>query len=1096
MLYRVIGTRDREKRDFLLNLAKEAMAQKKRVFVLVPEQATALYERELASLCGAGSALDFEVTNFSRLSNVVLRHWGELATRSITEEEKTLLLAQIFRDHASLFSHLSPGSSPEEICALFRESEELYCAGVGEEEMRMFRERELISPSLREKLEELCLVRTLLQEKMKGRFSDPAREEEHLASVLERFPFFQNSVVLVDLFWDFTAPRLVLLRRILAQAEIVAISFLMDKEIPSLFPRPQKAARRLLSLAREGGIEVRDRIFSEEDDGSPLFYLRKHLTSPAAGFAGEPTGIETVSCADVGKEALMVCRKILEKVKLGARWQDFAVLSRDGSEEEILRLTMDEAGIPYFCQQKKPLATSPAAETVLLALRMACGIGGQEALKAYLSKGVYTCPEESRFLLEKYVSTWSLYPSRLMSDQDLVQNPDGFSPMTEENRQQLKQINQAKQTVFLPLRHLASALATGNGADKVQALVSFLMQIGTEKELMERMERARAAQKWEEAGSLVRMWNTVLERLSAIGRALGNDGMTPEEFYRAATLALSGSLPGSLPSGQDRVQIGTVDFVRPHHAKHVFVMGMCSGIFPAPAPKGRFLTDEERRSLADLGYPLSHEESGQEEEFFLFYLCTVFAKESLILSTRKGTAGNENSPSVLFKRVQALFPRLKTEHFPEKPLLPLFKEEAFSYLLDRAETGNLPDSPLQEFFLRDEDYRPRLIQCLAGLSFQKKEAALETELPYHHTDVAMSYTRLEKYSECRFAWWARYLLEAKEERMADFHSNVTGSFVHRVLEWVLCSLRDRGTSLPELTEEELEQCNREACETALKEISNESPDGEQRIFLRQLAKSTLFLLKNLREEFSVSQFEPVFFEKSLSELGGYRIPLGDGTDLCLYGNIDRVDRYRDSDGNDWVRVVDYKTGGHDFSLNDVANGLDLQMLLYLFCLWDKPLEEGAPPAKPAGILYLNGMEHAAVCENEEDLKKAEASPWRSLSRQGLLVEEDFLLFAADPEGMGAFLPVAPKKKGRSGKKALISLENLGRLRRKAEGDFRRMAQNIKKGIIHRNPLCSPGIHDSCRYCPYLPLCRRKEEDVRPYRKNVSEEEIFGMEESK
>jgi ATP-dependent helicase/nuclease subunit B len=219
--------------------------------------------------------------------------------------------------------------------------------------------------------------------------------------------------------------------------------------------------------------------------------------------------------------------------------------------------------------------------------------------------------------------------------------------------------------------------------------------------------------------------------------------------------------------------------------------------------------------------------------------------------------------------------------------------------------------------------------------------------------------------------------------------------------------------------------------------------------------------------------------------------------LCLFGEIDRVDLYQKENGENYVRVVDYKTGGHDFSLTNVANGLDLQMLLYLFALWNEGfLWEGQKiEPKPAGVIYLNGLEEAVSCDTAEELEAVLADPFYSLSRKGLIVNDAELLAAQDPEGKGAFLPVAWGKNRPSGAANLVSMAQIGKLKEKVERDFRRLAEELKEGRIEANPLYSKGKGiDPCRYCEYLPLCKRSECDRRAYRSKVAREELFGKEE--
>ncbi len=1081
MLYRLTGTDLRNKQEALLSMAKEAFEKGKRVYIIVPEQATALYERLVLTSCGPKCSLLMEVTCFSRLPNLVLRSYGELCRKSITEEEKKLLLAHVVKENKELFSHLPISESPDGIAALLEEVEELSRAGVtGKtvEDLSASPEKEELSL----RLTQLLLAGRLLRDAMGEQMSDPSMEEERLGQILAQYDFFRDSVVLLDLFWDFTAPQEVILGHILSTADTLAVSFLYEKGGASLFSRALRSARSILRRARERGVQVRDLDFPSEGETS-LDLLRQSLAGNGKISDTLPQGLRLVECADREEEGIFLADAILEKVHKGARWQDFAILSRSGEDLPFLSLFLEDAGIPFFCERKKPLSSSPLARTLLAGVKMALGLGRDTTLREYLTYGTFELEEKSRFALEKYVATWNLFPSACLKNEPFYKNPEGYQKFTPRAKEELELINGAREKVFAPLRHLSSDLSFGTVEEKVAALVAFLSRIGAEHLLNDRMEAFKAKGDWEGAEEAVQEWNTTLSRLSALARALGREKAEGKEFYSLLTLALSGTLPGTLPQGQDRVQLGAIDFMRPLQAKHVFLVGMNTGVFPAQAPQGRFLSQREREILSQMGLSLSDHASFADDEAFLFFLATLFAKESLTLSF----PSDGGSMSLFAKEVQRVFPLMEVEAFGKDTTPPRWAEGAFRYLISHAGEDSPFTRALSAYFEKKDDFSHRQLLALSGKAFLQKTPSLHNTLPYAGRDIAMTYSRLEKYATCRYAYFARYLLEAQEDRPADIAANIKGTFVHRVLEAVLEKLVREGRSLPELSDKELKEENSAACRLALSEICEGEISPDAAYLVRRLEKSTLLILKNLREEFATSGFRPLFFEKSLEELGGYSVPLQDGTKLCLYGSIDRVDLYRSEDGCDWVRVVDYKTGGHAFRLADVANGLSMQMLLYLFALWGRELEEGSSPALPAGVLYLNGMDETVSCATKEALSKVSSDPFCTLSREGLLVSEEEILRAADPEKTGRFIPLK--------KENLVTLEEMGRLKKKAEGDFARLANEIKSGRIEPDPLCKKEM-DGCDFCPFLPLCKREKKDRRLYRKKVEREEIFGKEEAK
>ncbi len=1100
MFYRVFGAIGSGKKEVLLNLAKKAYQNGEKVFWIVPEQASAGYERLLTQELGPGVSTLVEVCNFSRLSNVVLRSYGKLAQRSVTEEEKKLLLFRTLSEKKDALRHFSFRRDPESVDAIYHELEEARLAGLDADALRDLIRQDFLQEDLKEKLVELYWVQESFDKAIQEKFSDPLEEEMRLAGILQEYNFFSGSTVLLDGFWDFTAPQEALIRRFLSQAKTVAISFVGTKKETVLFEKTLRCARRLLRFAREAGVEVEDITVEEEPDASPLGFLKAHMADGIGTFRGEVKALSLTSCPTPSDQASFVAETILKKVKEGARWKDFAILSRTNGDQERMILTLQEAGIPVFAEEKKSLETSPLATTLLLGTRIASLYAKEDVVREYLKCGLILSPQEDLFLLEKYIATWSLSGRALLDGKDFVMNPEGYFALDSVQTQELERVNAAKKHVFDPLRRLSFALSAGTNEEKVTSLVSFLVEIGAEKLLHDQISASQKKGRFEEAGELVRMWNCVLERLSGIGRTCGQKEDTAEGFFALLTLALSGDLPGSVPPGQDQVLLSQLSFARPEEAKYVFLTDLNAGVFPEIPAKGTLFSEEDREALSDCGYLFSFGDRAQNEELFYFYLATGFAKSEFFLSYLTGSdgQGGQGSLSVFGKRVKSLFPDLKEREYRKENAMPRTRHDAFSYLLSHAGKEDALSRKLVEYFSETKEDRARLLSALSGKVYGGDHAFLSEEKPYENRDISMTYSRLETYSRCRFSYFSRYLLEARAQGKARFGANITGSFVHRVLETVLALLREEKRQLKDLTASELAARNMRACAAAVSEIMGDQPiSPEIRIRLRQVERSTLLILKNLQKEFSVSSFEPVFFEKELTDLGGaYQLPLPDGTRLCLYGTIDRVDRFTDADGKEYIRVVDYKTGSQTFRLEDVANGLDLQMLLYLFALWGRPLTpESRHGALPAGILYLSGMGSSVLCENTSDLKKAEEMPFFGLSREGLVVDDKTLLSAQDPDGNGEWIPVAWNHLTASGKRALVSLEKLGRLKQKVESDFVRLASRLKAGQVETNPLYSAAKKiDPCLYCDHLPICKRTPECRRAYRTSVTEEEIFGKEE--
>ena len=57
--------------------------------------------------------------------------------------------------------------------------------------------------------------------------------------------------------------------------------------------------------------------------------------------------------------------------------------------------------------------------------------------------------------------------------------------------------------------------------------------------------------------------------------------------------------------------------------------------------------------------------------------------------------------------------------------------------------------------------------------------------------------------------------------------------------------------------------------------------------------------------------------------------------LSFRGRVDRVDSYLDEEKNYYLKVLDYKSGNTDFSLDLLKAGLQIQLPLYLSILLEE-----------------------------------------------------------------------------------------------------------------------------------------------------------------
>lgn len=246
-------------------------------------------------------------------------------------------------------------------------------------------------------------------------------------------------------------------------------------------------------------------------------------------------------------------------------------------------------------------------------------------------------------------------------------------------------------------------------------------------------------------------------------------------------------------------------------------------------------------------------------------------------------------------------------------------------------------------------------------------------------------------------------------------------------------------------------------------------------------KVCCLLLRRMRNEFAQAAFEPKAFELPIgidSPVKPLKIPLPDGTNATVYGYIDRVDCFKK--GKDvYIRVVDYKTGKKEFSMADIALGLNLQMLLYLFSVCATKDEafrrslgvETDGELLPAGVLYFSARTPDLLLDAAPEMGKGAQLAEEAVKYNGLLIDDAEVLGAMDAQLAGKYIPVKMKKEGFSSTHPLQSLADFGRLQAQICDTVAEIAQAIRSGIADVKPLSNER-HDGCTYCQMRPLCRK------------------------
>lgn len=197
------------------------------------------------------------------------------------------------------------------------------------------------------------------------------------------------------------------------------------------------------------------------------------------------------------------------------------------------------------------------------------------------------------------------------------------------------------------------------------------------------------------------------------------------------------------------------------------------------------------------------------------------------------------------------------------------------------------------------------------------------------------------------------------------------------------------------------------------------------------------------------------------------LELGEGESrMRLTGIADRVDGWLHG-GKLYLRVVDYKTGKKEFSLEDVWYGMGLQMLLYLFALESGGEGRYGAPVEPAGIMYIPAR-NAILSLSSDDKANAEKKRADALRRSGLVCGDEVLIEAWERGEDKRFIPIKISRGKVAG--GVADLEELGLIARHIRRCLDAMAHELHRGSIDADPYYRSATKNACLNCDFFAAC--------------------------
>lgn len=1059
----------------IMELIKKYSSEGRDIITIVPEQFSYEFDRKLYNRIGPLLFNQIETHSFTSLARGIFQRLGGGAPGSYMDElmQTGLVLQAVRRAEGQLKTFAKQcgrsefASEAAAIISVLRRS------GIDSEQLMM--KCSSVRGRLFDKTSDIAAIYHQYEMLLiKHGLKDMLTDITEAASIANGNDFFAGKIVFIDEFESFTPDQYEMLSVIIGLADEVYIAFRMESEDEqelSLFGSVGAACRKVRSIASDYRIPYEFVFFTEQHrmKHSDLKRLSESVFRPVkASPSGVSQHIHIVEASTPFDEAEFVCAAIKRKLHENPdmRCGDIAVVTENLADYAgILEHAMERCGLPCHIDMPRPVLHTPFMVyiTSLMSL-MRKKEPDTELLLRCGKSGFTDCSLTELSMLENYCYVWSI-------DGSMWNEPFTCGEESAE-------IEAVRRKLLAPVHSLKNKCrGCSTSADYSRCFYSFLEELDAGVRAESLFQEADTGRQLQMKQDFKRVWDSLMDILDILAE-LSDGSCTSSDYFTMLHSMLKTVSHAVPPRTLDAVVIAPAGTSRLSEPRITFVLGACEGCFPKNSKGSSLFSERERLELEQQGVAIGQppELSAADERLAVYKILSSASDELYLCYPLKDSGDSRCLRSSIADLALSLFDNSYDMMIYSKNLPTSFfavtKAAAYYHYVQDFSKRDSDIASIQTLLYEDEYYAGRIDYLRSvhdDADFTVNPVLMER---LTGSSIILTASRLESFRMCPFQYFCRYALRLYERRKIHLGNAESGSLVHACMEQLLRGLpREEFLSL---TEQQLsERILRLSGEYWTDVLGGDFQQNlREAAALEHINQGMTDFARHLQQELAQSEFYPEYFEAEISgrssDFPSPRLVTADGHPVIIQGIADRVDVMRRED-EEWVRVVDYKTGGKKFSVGNLIYGLDMQMLLYLFAVTGENAKLSS--AKPAGVLYLPAGIPECTSERGSTggAEKAIAEQYRM---NGLFIDKPDIIRSMDKSLSGMFITPKLLKSGdrfdsRSGD--FLSESQMKQLRRYTSHKVIETAESIYSGDAAVSPLCVSG-RDACAFCSYSGIC--------------------------
>ncbi|MDO5027380.1 MAG: PD-(D/E)XK nuclease family protein [Tissierellia bacterium] len=1117
-------------RDRMFEHIKRDLKDKKRVYLIVPEQSTLSTELDIFEYFEFESTIDLKVKSFRSIVNEILLRQGGLKLNFLSEASQKLILKIAIDQVKDQIKVYAKSLNKEGFSDLVLDFIKLIKSNLlSPESLAAINEKAAYKKELKDKISDLQLIYKAYQD-MVDRSAYDSHDRINLAiEKIKLMDQYRDICFYIDLFSNMSKQEIAFIKELDKLSKQVTINVTIDKELIDILDSkaPSEAVvddGQIFEVSKRfiKSLEAMDMNFEclENDDHENVqvdLLLKKIFSYKKPDKADEDQALSKIYInryKNTEEECEMLAVNINKDIYLNKlRFKDIAVLVTDTQEYyDKIKRQFSLNNISFFMDTHRDLLENPIAKYIKSAIALLASNFSHEYIVSYLKHAFFELDQYELNIFQNFLSQRRIVGDMIFQDRyfDYGQKKSKRKSRFEEEDKINFEISKKIRDIFLESiadfgTTFSQVAENRNKKDKIitfcKKIYAFLSLDGAINRIKEFEDKLEDLKKNDIIEENRLIWNKFIGILDDFSKIDDQYLISFEDFSSYLEEAMADIKIGIVPPSKDQVLIGDLDRSRFNKIEKLYVIGMTNLYFPKVHTSADLLIDEEKNLLIDNGIEIENtNKKYSDKDMFALYNALSKAKSEIVFTYSLVNSSNQSMENAsLISNVEPLIgsgnKRLNNYDYKDY----LYSKTKLSYYLPmtyrRIKNGKKITPSERKFcenliekIATNEKYRSisNSIQAADRYLIQESRLRPQAAKEAFPDERKLSISQIEKFVSCPYSHFISYGLRPREDSSFNMDPLSFGNIAHESLDiFIREHVRDDFKDAKDIYESMQDDMDQVISENF---SQYQLEDYKNRYFIGNLKSILGISFYALKEQYVLMQPDKTYTEALYSDdkyafFPGLKYEV-DGKIYDMKGIIDRVDQY-EIDGRKYFRVIDYKTGSKKFDLLRLFYGLDLQLMVYLYTV--SRLENSSP----LGAFYIS-LNHRF--RSLDDLGKLQGKIMEKHMLDGLLVDDNKALlrsdasFSLDSRPNSNLVKVDSRIKDYKKQKNIISQEVFENIFDNSNRIIKESIHKIKAGDISVKPYRLENM-SPCTFCPYRTICKFKNDNYRNL-KTLSKDEVL------